>query len=564
MSGCSQHAGRVPCKEVDGACSNMNQKLKISGRDFLGYLLLGISVIMLLRSLTLCFSSDIWYDELFTVGMIQYTYGELINFTAQDVHPPLYYMIVKFFVDLCKLMLPGVHAVAVAKIVSVMPYFVLLFYSVTLIRRRLDIFVGGLFLFCVIAMPQLSSYTVEVRMYSWALMFVAAAFLHGHEAVWDRKDGKRTVIRQRLHGCAMACYCLAAAYTQYFAAVAAVMVYLYVLFELLRRDRRRIWEWILWVSAAAAGYAAWLMVLYRQITKVNANYWILPLSFRSLGGCVKFLMKPAFTSEGLNVVLAVVLTGVYAAVFLYHVTKLFHNRRVGGKKAVDHRERVENAGEDPVNEERSIWMAAGVFVVLGVIGFGFAASLLVRPIFVYRYMIPALGCFWLSFAAGLGEIWQTGRKSKARSLFSVAAVFLVVVIGLRDYRAFRGEEEYKILLMEQTSEALSSIAQEDIVVYNFEQVQAVTAYYLPEETESYLWCGTPESLIQEIIRPFGVVEETEVLQKWCEEGKTVWFIGSFNSRDAIVEEWRGCGLQVEEKGSYLLERYWFNLYKISI
>lgn len=407
----------------------MNQKLKISGRDFLGYLLLGISVIMLLRSLTLCFSSDIWYDELFTVGMIQYSYGELINFTAQDVHPPLYYMIVKFFVDLCKLILPGVHAVAVAKIVSVMPYFVLLFYSVTLIRRRLDIFVGGLFLFCVIAMPQLSSYTVEVRMYSWALMFVAAAFLHGHEAVWDRKDGKRTVIRQRLHGCAMACYCLAAAYTQYFAAVAAVMVYLYVLFELLRRDRRRIWEWILWVSAAAAGYAAWLMVLYRQITKVNANYWILPLSFRSLGGCVKFLMKPAFTSEGLNVVLAVVLTGVYAAVFLYHVTKLFHNRRVGGKKAVDHRERVENAGEDPVNEERSIWMAAGVFVVLGVIGFGFAASLLVRPIFVYRYMIPALGCFWLSFATGLGEIWQTGRKSKARSLFSIASLLLKLPIN---------------------------------------------------------------------------------------------------------------------------------------
>ena len=309
----------------------MNQKLKISGRDFLGYLLLGISVIMLLRSLTLCFSSDIWYDELFTVGMIQYSYGELINFTAQDVHPPLYYMIVKFFVDLCKLILPGVHAVAVAKIVSVMPYFVLLFYSVTLIRRRLDIFVGGLFLFCVIAMPQLSSYTVEVRMYSWALMFVAAAFLHGHEAVWDRKDGKRTVIRQRLHGCAMACYCLAAAYTQYFAAVAAVMVYLYVLFELLRRDRRRIWEWILWVSAAAAGYAAWLMVLYRQITKVNANYWILPLSFRSLGGCVKFLMKPAFTSEGLNVVLAVVLTGVYASVFLYHIGKrLAHKRETSG------------------------------------------------------------------------------------------------------------------------------------------------------------------------------------------------------------------------------------------
>ena len=57
---------------------------------------------MLLKSLTLCFSSDIWYDELFTVGMIEHSYGDLIGFTARDVHPPLYYCIVKLFVDLCK------------------------------------------------------------------------------------------------------------------------------------------------------------------------------------------------------------------------------------------------------------------------------------------------------------------------------------------------------------------------------------------------------------------------------------------------------------------------------
>ena len=43
----------------------------------------------------------------------------------------------------------------------------------------------------------------------------------------------------------------------------------------------------------------------------------------------------------------------------------------------------------------------------------------------------------------------------------------------------------------------------------------------------------------------------------------LWFIGSFNSRDDIVDEWQSAGLNVEEKGSFLLERYWFNLYKIS-
>ena len=51
-----------------------------------------------------------------------------------------------------------------------------------------------------------------------------------------------------------------------------------------------------------------------------------------------------------------------------------------------------------------------------------------------------------------------------------------MIIGLRDYRAFMGEEEYKILLMNETEEALSSIAPEDVVLYNFDQLQAVTAY----------------------------------------------------------------------------------------
>lgn len=562
------------------------------GRDILGYLLLGISVVLLGRSLMLCFSNDIWYDELFTVGMIGHSYGELVELTARDVHPPLYYMITKFFVDLCKLILPGVHAVAAAKMVSVLPYFVLLLYSVTFIRKRFGIFTGGVFLFCVASMPQLSGYTVEVRMYSWALLFVTAAFLHGYGAVQgpedeeerhhgrlsaavygavdvpkgeesggaDRAKGIRQKISaqsQKLHGAAMACYALAAAYTQYFAAVAAAMVFLYVLLELLRRDRSRIREWFLWVAAAAAGYTPWLVALYRQVTAVNANYWILPLSWRTFGGCVKFLMKPAFTNDTLNVVLAVVMTGIYAAVMVRQVVFLIKS--------------CHNGRENGAASSRIVFMLAGPGVLAGVVLFGFAASMLLRPVFVYRYMIPAMGCFWLSFAVGLHEIWQAGipedgteGRSGFFKMLPAAALLFVVVVGLRDYRAFMGEEEYKIRLMKETETALSSIAPGDVVIYNFDQVQAVTAYYLPEETDSYLWCGTPETLIQDIIRPFGTVEETDALRKWCEEGRTVWFFGSFNSRDDIVEAWAVEGLQIEETGSCLLERYWFNLYKISV
>ena len=537
----------------------MNRRFKLSGRDILGYLFLGISIIMLGKSLMLCFSNDIWYDELFTVGMMEHSYGDLIAFTARDVHPPLYYCIVKFAVDLCKLISIQTGPVVIAKVVSVLPYFILLIYSVTFIRKRFGIFTGGVFLFCVIAMPQLSAYTVEVRMYSWALLFVTAAFLHAYGTITAQNgpvaaqaaDGRkvaahaRTHMRQ-LHAAALVCYGLAAAYTQYFACVAVIMVYLYVLVVFILQNRQRIKEWLLWAALSAAGYAPWLYALFKQITAVRENYWILPLTWRSLGGCVKFIMKPAFTNAILSNILAVVMFGIYVSVFVYEMIKLFHYGREKCKKE------AESFG----------FAAAGVGVLAGLVLFGFAASVLLRPIFVYRYMIPALGCFWLGLAIGLEDMWKSTQGRIWRWFLSVAAVCLLV-IGLRDYRAFMGEEEYKIKLMQETEAALSSIAAGDIVIYNFDQVQAVTSYYMDETIESYLWCGTPETLIQEIIRPYGTVEQTAQIQTWVGEGRTVWFAGSFNSREDVVAEWEAAGLHVEETGSYLLERYWFNLYKIN-
>ena len=104
----------------------MNRKFKIRKtgcRETAGWLFLSIGIVMLINSIRLCFSSDIWYDELFTVGMAEHSYGELVSFTAKDVHPPLYYCIVKLVLDLCKLVNPSADSVIVIKCVSVLPYF---------------------------------------------------------------------------------------------------------------------------------------------------------------------------------------------------------------------------------------------------------------------------------------------------------------------------------------------------------------------------------------------------------------------------------------------------------
>ena len=527
----------------------MKSKRSISGKDAFGWLLICISVLMLGKSAALCFSNDIWYDELFTVGMIEHSYGELIPFTAADVHPPLYYCVTKFIVDLCKLFIPGAGTVIPAKMVSVLPYFILLLYSVTFVRRRFGIFAGGLFLFCVVSMPQMPAYTVEVRMYGWALLFVTAAFFHAYGCVTTGAIGRYR------HGAALVFYGLAAAYTQYFACVAVAMVYLYVLAVFCFQDKRRIKEWFLYAAVSVIGYVPWLFVLAAQISAVRENYWILPLTWRSLGGCVKFLMKPAFSNAAWNVILAVVLfAGYVAVVFGSFCTSMYDQKR----KKLYYNGRV-------------FYAIAGLGTLAGLVLFGFIASLLIRPVFVYRYMLPAMGCFWLCFVLCLDDVLC---KLKTRYVTALLGGFtaLLCVVGLRDYRAFLGEEEYKIRLMKDTGEALHQIGPQDIVIFNFDQVQAVASYYLPEETERYLWNVTAEQLIQLIVGSCETVEETDDIKAWLspdEKGESapdrhVWFVGSFNSREDIVAQWQKEGLHVEEQGSYLLERYWFNLYELSI
>lgn len=575
----------------------------ISWKGVIGWLLAGISMIMLLKSVVLCFCNDIWYDELFTVGMIKHSYGELVAFTARDVHPPLYYCITKFVVDLCKLIIPTASTVILTKVVSVLPYFILAAYSLTFLRKRFGIFTGGFFLFAVLAMPQLSAYTVEIRMYSWAMLFVTAALLHGYGTLTAQG-----IKGQRLHAAALVLYGLAAAYTQYFACVAVVMVYLYVLVALCCTKKERIREWFLWVIISILGYIPWLHSLIAQVTAVNDNYWILPLTWRSLGGCVKFLLKPSFTNEKINTVFAVALFVIYAVVVGLCAWRVWKHK----EKEVS----------------RFYLAVAGLMTLVGLVAFGFAASMLVRPIFVYRYMLSAIGGFWLCFALCLDKVLGMEKETelvngtpldsklckpmerKAWLLFAnqLLVVVFLVVIGLRDYRAFLGEEEYKALLMQDTEEALSRIQPGDVVFYNFDQVQAVTSYYIDGQAASYLWGDTSETLIQEILEPeipFGTLEpvrevaaetaatdeqnssaaeenfatdaqntleemdEQKILKKktaqideWLREGKNVWFIGSFNSREEIVQQLEEAGFQVEKTGSYLLERYWFNLYYI--
>lgn len=52
--------------------------------------------------------------------------------------------------------------------------------------------------------------------------------------------------------------------------------------------------------------------------------------------------------------------------------------------------------------------------------------------------------------------------------------------------------------------------------------------------------------------------------KKLQNGKKVYFFGSFNAREELIEEWKQQGITANEINSCLLERYWFNIYELGV
>ena len=254
----------------------------------------------------------------------------------------------------------------------------------------------------------------------------------------------------------------------------------------------------------------------------------MPLTWRTFGSCVKFLMKPPFGSGTFQVAAAGALFAAYTGLMFY---SLWKSRK---------------------RPEEVFLIVAGTGVLAGVVLFGFAASFLLRPVFIVRYMVPAAGCFWFSF------VFCASSAAKSRKIFLpvLAAIFL---LGIGDYRWFRNDETWRRVRMEEVEEAMGQIAPEDVVITQFNQVQGVTGYYL--ENDIYLWNAEPEPLICDIFEnKYFSFSSADDIKTWMGEGKNIWLIG--NKNNDLLEEWEKEGIFAEEKQEVMLEVYWFTLYRL--
>lgn len=586
-----------------------------------GILFLILGILSFFVCLFQAFGQDIWFDEVFSVNFIQHSYREIAALTGKDVHPPLYYWYLKLFHDIGKVLVPAASSIVLCKLASMLPFVGIFVYTLTVIRKNFGLHTAGLFWFLIMTMPQISNYTVEIRMYSLALFFITAAFVHSCELVRafpaqgvseaegtaepgvaagteeaaepgaagsevisgaalasGSVTGENGLIKgwkKNKHWLLFWVYGILTAYTQYYACVAVIAIYIAVFIfyavmahknktgksvcekvqinqeqvenrktiqneaaiqnEVAIKEQNRICarngigKVLLCAGLSVLAYLPWLPFFFSQVRTVSSSYWIQPLTWKSIFGCMKYIFLPVSYTVKKNYVLACVMILFFGAAFLYSF--LMKRKDARGR----------------------FFLLTGLWIAVFTTLIGFVCSILNRPIFVYRYLIPCLGAMWLVAAVVL---WDFIEKNWGILLF---VPFLLS--GYSNMQGFYGEENKKIVEMKATQSFLADFPKDAVVLCNFNHVQAVTACYLKDSNEIWLYGSNPEDLIAELLPQCRGLEDTTELSQLVKE-RDVYFFGSFNSREELLKEWETEGIAYTEEGTYLLERYYFNVYHL--
>lgn len=235
-------------------------------------------------TLTRLTTASIWFDEAYSAYLTRYNLADLTHYTAIDVHPPLYYYLLKGWTSLFG------DSVVAYRSLSVVLGVIALILIYLLIKKLFSRKVASLATFLVAISPMFVRYGTETRMYMLVVAIAVAATLVFYKLLHSTK--KRWAV---LYGILI---CLGM-WTHYFTAVIWLAHWLYRYIYLRRHALRgkRLAKaffdrnWLLAHGLAIACYLPWIPVALKQMSGLGGGFWIPSLTVNTLSDYLsQFLM----------------------------------------------------------------------------------------------------------------------------------------------------------------------------------------------------------------------------------------------------------------------------------
>ncbi len=421
---------------------SMNRQLTWIKEHIMDIMIWGLIVFFAFLYISLVFNYNIWTDEAFTLQLVHGNLQEIIQGTADDVHPPLYYFYSKLFFALTNGSGDVVTKVTlwVQKMSVIIPQIGTFALIATVFRKRFgDIatFMSILFFACI---PCTMEFSVQVRMYSLSLFFVTLCGIYAYEAYMENKK------MSWLWVCVGA---LGAAYSHYFAFISIIVTVGFLFLAIVFTKRKLFRNWLISAACMIIGYLPWIPSFISQITRVRESYWIPEIT-------PEVIRDYFIWTFDLQLVPGVVY-GVMACLILAGIVMLVQLIR-----------KRENADVTAL----LAMLIPTLTTVLGVI-----ISLSKSPIYRDQYVFPALMLLAVYFGLAL-------RKVNWKCLLPICIFFLFV--GAVQYKeCFR--QEYRSTYVPQTMEFFEeNLAEDDVIVYNWEAFLFIYKMYFPADKLVYV------------------------------------------------------------------------------
>ncbi|MBN1117297.1 MAG: glycosyltransferase family 39 protein [Bacteroidales bacterium] len=290
--------------------------------------------------------SDLWSDEIYTKSMLD---GSLPDFFAKfknDLHPPLYYLGLRFFTVLFGLNPITLRLFSVLGILST----ILLGYFA---GQRIFGKQGALY-FCLmlISIPMLAAYSHQARMYTWAAFSVTGVYIYSYLFMRTGKNHDLVLLFV---------FTVIAMYIHYYSMAAAFVANAFVFLYLLQTKNKKWLPHLFSLLLATILFLPWLFMFIIQIKKVQHAFWAPSVSFNAIFSCFTIPFTEQFWTTNYSISLTILIYSLIVITLFMSFTKSFSEYRL------------------------ILWLS--VFIFLGTLIVVTIISLFSQPILSNRYVM---------------------------------------------------------------------------------------------------------------------------------------------------------------------------------
>lgn len=254
----------------------------------------------------------LWHDEAFSALYIRdYGWGEMMHRIGLDVHPPLYYILLRLW-----------HYVFGTNLVSLRSFSILfgvltIWAGYLFVKELFGDKKTALFASLLLALnPFQIQYSLEARMYTLGTFLV---LLVSYVLVKALKNN------QTKYWAWYAILVAASLYTHYYLVFSVLAQSLYALYYLIKRQKITLQWQNSWIKALGSYvfsfilYLPWLPTLLVQIKRVEKAYWIPAPDRWSIPGTIWKMVLGGQGTGHLNLIIGLVIGIIFVAYFIKKV-----------------------------------------------------------------------------------------------------------------------------------------------------------------------------------------------------------------------------------------------------